>query len=200
LKSYKCCFCLTKIDSPTIEEMGAYTREKLMRFYGTFVNTIGRIAIRHKGKMFRILGDDLSYYFPQTNDPTNVGVIKSVLECCLKQIERRQSLSEEMTGEQSSAISYSVSADYDTICEPDTGDKFDPNTEFRFTLPPLHKIGLKTPPNTIVLGYDLYNTIKKFPELHDKYSFKSIGEHILDSRKNMPYSLYRLGRKQHLST
>ena len=199
MKSYKCCFCLTKINSPTIEEMGAYTREKLQTFYGTFVNTIGRIAIRHKGKMFRIMGDDLSYYFPRTKDQTSVAAIKSVLECCLKQIERRQSLSEQMTGVQSLEISYSVSADYDIICEPESGDRFDSNTEFRVALPPLHRIGLKTPPNTIVLGYDLYNTIKKFPQLHDKYSFESIGDYILDSRKNISYSLYRLGRKQHLS-
>lgn len=200
MKSYKCCFCLTKINSPTIEEMEAYTREKFQRFYGIFFNTIGRIAIQHKGKIFRSIGDGLSYYFPRTKEPTNSGngAIRSVLECCLKQIESRQSLSEEMTGEHSSAISYSVSADYDIICEPETGDKFDPNTEFRFTLPPLHKIGLKTPPNTIVLGHDLYNTIKKFPQLYDKYSFESIGDYILDSRKNIPYSLYQLGRKEHL--
>jgi len=149
LKSYKCCFCLTKINSPTIEEMGAYTREKLQTFYGTFVNTIGRIAIRHKGKMFRIMGDDLSYYFPRTKDQTSVAAIKSVLECCLKQIERRQSLSEQMTGVQSLEISYSVSADYDIICEPESGDRFDSNTEFRVALPPLHRIGLKTPHQTL---------------------------------------------------
>ena len=161
MKSYRCCFCLTKIDSPTVEEMGTYTREKLERFYGTFVNTIGRIAIQHKGKINIIVGDELSYYFPQTNDPTDVGAIKGVLECCLKQIERRQSLSEEMTGEQSSEIAYSVTADFDTLYEPEAVDEFDPNTEFRVTLPPLYKISLKTPPNTIVLGDDLHNTIKK---------------------------------------
>jgi len=178
--------------------MESYTPERIREFYGTFVNTIGRIVIQHKGKMFRILGDDLSYYFPQTKDPPNVGAIKSVLECCLKQIERRQSLSEEMTGEQSSEISYSVSVDYDIICEPEVGDD-DSNTEYRVTLPPLHKISKRTPPNTVVLGDDLHRTIKKYPQLHKEYSFESIGDYIIDSRKNIPYSLYRLGRKQYIS-
>ena len=71
-------------------------------------------------KSLRILytGDGLASYFPKTSDYTDDSAIRDVLECCLKQIERRQSLSIEMAREKLPEISYKICADYGVLNYP----------------------------------------------------------------------------------
>lgn len=131
-------------------------------------------------------------YFPQTKDPTKVAVIKNVLECCLQQMERRQSLSVELGRKELPEISYRVTADYLEVFLPTT--RISESTKFVVTVPLIRRIGQKMPTNTVILGEDLYKKISLLPRLNEEFTFESIGEYI-DSRKKAPYLLYSLSRK-----
>lgn len=161
-----------------------------LKIYSTFINTIGQIIIQHKGKILPTV-DNLMSYFPQTKDPTKVAAIKNVLECCLQQMERRQSLSVELGSKGLPEISYRVTADYGEVF---LHTQISESTEFAFTVPLICRIGRKMPTNTVVLGEDLYKKIGLLPRLNEDFTFESIGEYI-DSRKKAPYLLYSLSRR-----
>ena len=44
--------------SPGLEEIIG-DAERIREFYSTFINTIGKIAIQHKGKILKTMGDGL---------------------------------------------------------------------------------------------------------------------------------------------
>ena len=129
--------------------------------------------------------------FPKQTS-TDDNAIKDVLECCLKQIERRQSLSIEMAREKLPEISYKICADYGVLnYEINLNDAFDKPP----WLPPVYKICSNMSPNIAVLGYDLYKIISTLPRIQEKYLFERIGEYIDDARKDVPYSVYSLSRR-----
>ena len=181
---------MTKIYSPTFEEMELYTVEDFKRFYSIFTETIWQIVIKHKGRILTARIDNVACYFPKTKEPPKVNAIKDFLDCCVEVITRRQSLSDEMTSKHPSQVSYSVRADYGTIRWPEEGDIADPNTRFWAGLPPLYKMGLKTPANTVVIGDHLYQVIREFTQLESQFNFETIGEFANDSGTNS--TLYRL--------
>jgi class 3 adenylate cyclase len=190
VKSASYCISFTEMVSPAPEEV-IDNAEKIREFYSTFINTIGKIAIQHKGKIIKPMGDGFIFYFPQTKDPTKVAAIKNVLECSLQQMERRQSLSVELSHKELPEIYYRVTLDYGEV-RVDT--RMSESTEFAFTVPLICRIGRKMPTNTVVLGEDLYKKINLISSLNEEFTIESIGEYI-DSRKQTPYLLYSLSRR-----
>ena len=162
------------------------------RFITNSFNAMAQIIAQYNGKILKNIGDGLASYFPKTSDDTDDNAIKDVLECCLKQIERRQSLSIEMAREKLPEISYKICADYGVLnYEINLNDAFDKPP----WLPPVYKICSNMSPNTAVLGYDLYKIITTLPRIQEKYLIEGIGEYTGDSRKDVPYSVYSLARR-----
>jgi two-component system, OmpR family, response regulator ChvI len=184
------CISFTEMISPGLEEIIG-DADRIREFYSTFINTIGQIVIQHKGKILPTV-DGLMSYFPQTKDLAKIAAIKDVLECCLQQLEKRQSLSIELSNKELPKISYRVTADFGEVLLDTQMSK---STEFAFTVPLICKIGGKMPTNAVVLGGDLYEKINTLPRLNEEYTFEVIGQYI-DTRKEAPYSLYSLFRKQ----
>lgn len=193
MKSYACCVSFINIVSPSETELLSYESERIGRFYSTFTKAMEPFILQHKGKIRKLVGEGLFSYFPQTNDFTNIDAIKDVLECCLQQIERQQSLSNEIDREITPEISYRVCADYETLHDWDWDGVFDPSHPRR--LPLICEICSKTPTNTVILGEDLYKKISSLPRLNEEYTFESIGEYMIDSRKIGPYSLCSVSRR-----
>jgi class 3 adenylate cyclase len=54
---------------------------------------MNRILSQHNGKIVKLKGDCIKSCFPKTNNNTDYDAIKEVLECCLKLIESRNSIS-----------------------------------------------------------------------------------------------------------
>jgi hypothetical protein len=115
--------------------------ERIREFYSTLINTIGQIIIQQKDKALPTV-DGLMSYFPQTKDLTKTAAIKDVLECCLQQIEKRQSLSIELSHRELPKISYRVTADFGEVL---LNTQISKSTEFAFTVPLICKIGGKMP-------------------------------------------------------
>ena len=133
-----------------------FDSEGTRTFYNKFINAMAQILAQYNGKILKNIGDGLASYFPKTSDGTDDNAIKDVLECSLQQMERRQSLSVELTRKELSEISYRVTLDYGEV-RVDT--RMSESTEFAFTVPLIGRISRKMPTNTVVLGEDFYNKI-----------------------------------------
>ena len=84
-----------------------------------------QILAQYNGKILErtVYWGDLGSYFPKTSNYIDDGAIRDVLECRLRQIERRQSLSIEMAREKLPEISYKICADYGILNYPPLSDQ-----------------------------------------------------------------------------
>jgi hypothetical protein len=169
-----------------------YNSEAIRTFYNKFTNAMAQIIAQYNGKILKNIGDGLASYFPKTSNYAVDSAIRDVLECCLQQIERRQSLSIEMAREKLPEISYKICIDYGALnYEISLDDEFDKPP----WLPSVYKICSTASTNTAVLGDDLYKIITALPRIREKYCIERIGEYIDDNRKNVPYSVYSFSRR-----
>ncbi|MGC2432045.1 MAG: hypothetical protein WA393_13490, partial [Nitrososphaeraceae archaeon] len=191
VKSNTYCTSFIEITSPTQTKLMTYDSEGIRTFYNKFFNAMAQIIAQNNGKILKNIGDGIASYFPKTSDYTDDSAIKDVLECCLIQIERQQSLSIDMAREKLPEISYKICTDYGVLnYEINLDDVFDKPP----WLPPVYKICSTVSTNTAVLGDDLYKIITALPLIQEKYLIERIGEYIDDARKNVPYSFYSLSR------
>ena len=194
-KSTRYCVSFTEMVSPSNNEINltGYSSEQVRKFYTLFINTMYRIINEHGGKVLNTYGDSIRSYFPKTSSKNDFGWVKDFLECCLKQIENRRSLSKKMNDEGLPEIFYKVTTDYEML-----RFEWDRNEDWN-TIPivPLtNKISRRTPANCIALGEDLYRSIRSAIYDEDHYKFESLGAFPTDSRNTTSYSLYLLSRSQ----
>jgi hypothetical protein len=191
------CTSYIKITSPTTSsaffnyKLMTYDSEGTRTFYNKFINAMTQILAQYNGKILKktVYRGDLGSYFPKTNN-TDDSAIRDVLECCLKQIERRQSLLIELAREKLPQISYKICADYGALNHDIVLDEVDRLNRPHW-LPPVHKICSTVSTNTAGLGHDLYKIITALPRIQEKYLIERIGEYIDDARKDVPYSVSR---------
>jgi hypothetical protein len=194
-KSTRYCVSFTEMVSPSNNEINltGYSSEQVRKFYTLFINTTYRIINEHGGKVLNTYGDSIRSYFPKTSSKNDFGWVKDFLECCLKQIENRRSLSKKMNDEGLPEIFYKVTTDYEML-----RFEWDRNDDWNIIpiVPLTNKISRRTPANCIALGEDLYRSISSAIHDEDHYRFESLGAFPLDSRNTASYSLYLLSRSQ----
>jgi hypothetical protein len=157
-------------------------------FYDKFHTAMEQILRQYNGK---ILPHSKYYgrvgcYFPKTSNSTDENAFIDVLECCLKQLERQQSLSIEMTHEKLPNISYKIGADYRPL-NWTLADEINR----RVSSGPAYEIWRNTPTNAAALGHDLYKVVGTFPRVQEKYVIERISliTFVQDT------SIYSLSRK-----
>ena len=194
-KSTRYCVSFTEMVSPSNNEINltGYSSEQVRKFYTLFINTTYRIINEHGGKVLNTYGDSIRSYFPKTSSKNDFGWVKDFLECCLKQIENRRSLSKKMNDEGLPEIFYKVTTDYEML-----RFEWDRNDDWNIIpiVPLTNKISRRTPANCIALGEDLYRSISSAIHDEDHYRFESLGAFPLDSPNTASYSLYLLSRSQ----
>ena len=194
-KSTRYCVSFTEMVSPSNNEINltGYSSEQVRKFYTLFINTTYRIINEHGGKVLNNYGDSIRSYFPKTSSKNDFGWVKDFLECCLKQIENRGSLSKKMNDEGLPEIFYKVTTDYEML-----RFEWDRNDDWNIIpiVPLTNKISRRTPANCVALGEDLYRSISSAIHDEDHYRFESLGAFPLDSRNTASYSLYLLSRSQ----
>jgi hypothetical protein len=192
-KSTRYCVSWIEMVSPSTFNLDGYSSEQIKKFYSLFINAMHRILIEHGGKVLKFQGDTIRSYFPKKSNKYDFGWVKDFLECCLKQIENRPSISKKMNHEGLPEIFYNITADYEML-----RFKWDINDDWNIipTVPLINKISRITPTNCIALGEDLYRSISTAVHNEDHYKFESLGAFPIDSRNMAPYSLYLLSRSQ----
>ena len=192
-KSTRYCVSIIEMVSPSAFNLDGYNSEQIGKLYTLFIKTMHQILIEHGGKVLRNEGDTIRAYFPKTSIKNDFGWVKEFLECCLKQIENRRSLSKKMNDEGLPEIFYKVTADYEML-----RFNWDANDDWNTIpfVPLLNKISRITPANCIALGEDLYRSISTAVSDEDRYKFERLGAFPIYSPNTSRYSLYLLSRSQ----
>ena len=166
--------------------------EWVKEFISTFSNAMGVNARQHGCEIILPFADGLKSGHLLKTNLIDVGAITNVLECCLEQLEKAQSLSFDIVGQEKRMVSCRIIVDYETWYEQELGDE----TECGPSISSIDRIRWKVPAeaNTIILGDEFYKAVESFPVLLERYRFERKDDCIMN---NIPYPIYQLYRMPH---
>jgi class 3 adenylate cyclase len=161
-------------------------------YYGTFLNSVAKIAKKFAAKIIKNAGDCLIYYFPNTSIPTNKLAFKQVIECAMTVLEARQIINRELFANNLPPINYRISADYGRLEMVKTTSSR-ARDFFGSTMNLCAKMNSKAEPNSMVIGHNLYEIVRSLKQ----YRFNKVGSYSLDSDKS--YEIYSVGSSRRLT-
>ena len=176
IRSQNCCVCFVDIVDSTRITSNINNPEKVMKYYGIFLNTMAAIARNFGAKIIKNVGDCLIFHYPKTSDSSNKSSFKDVIECCITMIEARDIINEKLSEEELPSLSYRISADYGRVevvrsTSSQSDDLFGP------TMNICAKINSKASPNGLVIGGGLHKFVQSFSllsSLENYYHFEEI--------------------------
>ena len=148
---------------------------------------MAKIIREHNGEVVKNIGDALMFIFPNV-DSKDTSAMKNILECCLSMIDSHDKLTEQLTAENLPKLNYKISATYGSvkIAESTTSNISD---IFGPTVNKCFKINSLCPENSVVVGSDLYEILKDFPE----YEFTQFCS--IEMKQKYGYSIFEVKRK-----
>jgi CheY-like chemotaxis protein len=197
IRAQNCCVCYVDIVNSTRITFTIDNPEKVMKYYGIFLNTMAAIARGLGAKIIKNVGDRLIFCYPRTSDPSNKSAFNDVLECCITMVEARDTINQKLHEEELPSLSYRISADYGRVevarsATSQSDDLFGPVMNM------CSKINSKALPNGVAIGDGLYQLLQSFSLLssleENYYHFEKIvmPEHQQTEFKNYPlYSLQK---------
>lgn len=187
-------FCVSLIDivGSTRIVSTIDSSRNIRHFYGTFLNSVANILKKYNAKIIKTVGDGVISYFPETIDTTNISAFENVLKCSFAQIEERSNINTILLEHNLPKISYRVSIDYGKV-ERTQIKGFDKEDLFGSTVNFCSKINLFAPPNSIIVGNDLYRIMKSLKVSSSKYRLEEMKSYYCGAGK-FSYPLYLLSR------
>lgn len=187
-------FCVSLIDivGSTRIVSTIDSSRNIRHFYGTFLNSVANILKKYNAKIIKTVGDGVISYFPETIDTTNISAFENVLKCSFAQIEERSNINTILLEHNLPKISYRVSIDYGKV-ERTQIKGFDKEDLFGSTVNFCSKINLFAPPNSIIVGNDLYRIMKSLKVSSGKYRLEEMKSYYCGAGK-FSYPLYLLSR------
>jgi class 3 adenylate cyclase len=182
-----CVGCVDMVNSTKIS--ASLPSDKLSIYYETFLNSMAKIIGNFNGKVIKNIGDCLLYYFPLTENCSDLDKVSKCLDCGITMIKVQQMISQELVSNGLPGISYRVSADYGNVVIMNTNN----SKEIDMIGPPVNmclKINHSAKSNEFVIGGDFYEVIKKL----QKYKFKQVTEY--DVGFKLGYPVYKVQSKQ----
>ncbi|MGI0010964.1 MAG: adenylate/guanylate cyclase domain-containing protein [Nitrosopumilaceae archaeon] len=182
-------YCVGLVDIVTSTQIAARLNAgKMSRYYEIFMNSISQIIGRFGGSVIKNVGDGILYFFPESSKPHRKFGFLACLECDLAICEARNPICQRLQEEGLPCLDFRISSDYGNmlICNvissiPD------------MIGPPLNmcaKINQLAPHNGVVIGGDLYESVKNF----DDYYFKPMKGYSLGFKYSYP--VYSVNRKK----
>ena len=162
--------------------------QDITKLYEIFLNFMARIVIKHNGEVVKNIGDALMFRFANV-DINDSSVMKNILECCLCMVESHGKLQEELKVENMPEVNYRISVTYGSVKVAESAtskisDVFGPTVNRCF------KINSLCPKNSIVVGINLYDVLKKFTE----YEFIQLC--VIEMKQKYGYSIFEVKRKE----
>ena len=162
--------------------------QDITKLYEIFLNFMARIVIKHNGEVVKNIGDALMFRFANV-DINDSSVMKNILECCLCMVESHGKLQEELKVENMPEVNYRISVTYGSVKVAESAtskisDVFGPTVNQCF------KINSLCPKNSIVVGINLYDVLKKFTE----YEFIQLC--VIEMKQKYGYSIFEVKRKE----
>ncbi len=195
--SKNCCISFIDIvDSTRITTTEINDTEKIRKYYSIFINTMAAIIRDFNATIVKNTGDSLLYYFPKTSNNSSaddISVFKEVFECGLTMVEASRIINRKIQEEGLPLLNYRISADYGRVeiaksMTSTSDDLFGPTVSL------CAKINSMAPINGMVIGRDLYQTVK--PSLDGGYYFSKIGEYPITDLKYQHYPVYSITRNK----
>jgi two-component system, OmpR family, response regulator ChvI len=194
------------LKSSSLQYHNGYESEKLRKYYLLFIDTIACLTPNFNAKIIKQIGDSLILYFPKTSDYSDKSAFRDVLECALTMSAARSVINTKADQECIPPVNYRISMDYGKVTvarntsyyqEEASGVKED---LFGTTMNLCSKINVIAPPNSIVIGGDLYRMIKSLKlgstrneqdncdviDDDDSYLFYEVGEYSLGFKQRYP--------------
>ena len=191
-KTKNCCVAIVDAVNST-NTTAALTKENTCKYYGIFLNAMALIAREHGAYVVKNIGDSLLYYFCEERNSNGQSFAKT-LECGMTMLKCSKIINLILLEEGLPSLSYRISADYGTVMlaksvTSSSDDIFGP------TINICSKINRKAKPNGMVVGNDLYESVKHLKN----YSFKPIVGQSVGLKFQYPvYSVTQKGGIDHL--
>jgi two-component system response regulator ChvI len=166
------CVCFVDMVNSTRIAAEIFGRRKIGQYYSIFINTMAVLVKNYTAKIVKNAGDALIFYFPKTSDSSSEAAFKDILECLTTMILARDIINAKLHSENLPSVSYRISADYGRV-EVATSTSSKGEDLFGSTMNICAKINSIALPNGIVIGGNLYQTIKSFSFING-YEFKEL--------------------------
>ena len=172
-RSMNCCIGFVDMVDSTKVTAEISDRQKIRQYYSIFINTMAILVKNYGAKIVKNAGDALIFYFPDSSDPANEAAFRDILECFTTMILARDVINTKLHSENLPSVSYRISADYGRV-EVATSTSSKGEDLFGSTMNICAKINSMAEPNGIVIGGDLYQIVKSFSFIIDKYQFTEL--------------------------
>jgi CheY-like chemotaxis protein/class 3 adenylate cyclase len=172
-RSMNCCIGFVDMVDSTKVTAEISDRQKIRQYYSIFINTMAILVKNYGAKIVKNAGDALIFYFPETLDSSNEAAFNDTFECFTTMILARDVINTKLHSENLPSVSYRISADYGKV-EVATSTSSKGEDLFGSTMNICAKINSMAEPNGIVIGGDLYQIVKSFSFIIDKYQFTEL--------------------------
>ena len=187
------CVCFIDMVDSTKITAEISDRRKIGQYYAIFINTMAIVAKNNGAKIAKNAGDALIFYFPETSDSDNEAAFNNAFECFTTMILAHDIINSKLHSESLPSVSYRISADYGRV-EIATSTSSKSEDLFGSTMNICAKINSMAEPNGIVIGGDLYQIMKSFSFVNNRYEFRELrGGYSIGF--NHKYPVYRALRK-----
>jgi CheY-like chemotaxis protein/class 3 adenylate cyclase len=172
-RSMNCCIGFVDMVDSTKVTAEISDRQKIRQYYSIFINTMAILVKNYGAKIVKNAGDALIFYFPETSDSSDEAAFNDTFECFTTMILARDVINTKLHSENLPSVSYRISADYGRV-EVATSTSSKGEDLFGSTMNICAKINSMAEPNGIVIGGDLYQIVKSFSFIIDKYQFREL--------------------------
>ncbi len=183
-----CVGCVDMVDSTKIT--ASMSKDKITKYYETFLNSMARIVEMHDGKVIKNIGDCLLYYFQSSKDARDLDGVAKSLDCGITMIKAQQMISQKLVSSGLPSLKYRVSVDYGSVMIMNANN----SKGIDMIGSPVNmcsKINHSAKSNEFVIGGDFYEIVKR---LH-KYNFKQVHEYDVGFKSGYP--VYKVESKQY---
>lgn len=182
-------FCVSYVDIVGSTRIAAkLSGDQIIKYYGLFLNSMAIIATNFGAKIIKNVGDSLIFCFPNATDPSKLEEFKKVIESGIWMISAQRFVNAKLSLLGLPPLSYRISADYGIVEIAKSGSGGE--DLFGSIMNLCAKINSKAAPNGMVIGKNLYETVKHL----DDYTFKEVGEYAIGDDSH--YSIYSVSTKQ----
>jgi two-component system, OmpR family, response regulator ChvI len=182
------CVCMLDIVNSTAITSSLAHEDKIRKFYSLFVNSVSPIISHFGGRVLKTGGDSMIYYFPDTAEVERIDGFRSVLECGISLLDLRSTVNSLYKSEGIQPIGYRISADYGRLELAESRFSRDQDF-FGPTMNLCAKINNKAPSNSMVIGGDLHQVLKKLHSLEKQFQFEEISEFSIGLKQRYPIHL-----------
>ena len=180
--------CVGVIDMKDSTKISAeLSDDDVTKLYEVFLNFMANIVRKYDGEVIKTIGDALLFRFSNV-DYSKPAVMKNILECCLSMIESRDILKERLKAENMPELNYKISLTYGRVkvaqsTTSNVSDIFGPTVNRCF------KINSLCPENSLVIGDNMYEILKDFPE----YELTELSDNKM--KQEYGYTIFEVRRK-----